>query len=341
LQKKTVTLADVAREAGIDVSTASRALAGAYGVRAHIREKVQAIAKQLQYHPNLVARGLATGRSETFGILVSDIRNPFFAEVVRGAEDAANASGYGILLCNSDLDPQKQMRYFRSLLNKRVDGILMNSVAALSRDQQKDLAGSAVPIVLLHRPSGYRCFSTVVCDNFHGGCLAGEHLVKLGHRKMAHLTSRARHGNLTERARGFLKAIKPAEPVLIRGSHSVQGGYDMAKDLLGRKTGITAIFAANDAIAFGAMRAILEAGLRIPDNISLMGFDDVEFASIVHPPLTTISQPKYEMGHAAIEILSKLVQHRDAPPEHRMFEVSMVERLSCSPGRDRSLKCLA
>ena len=146
-----VTIKDVARESGVNVSTVSRALNGEYGVHADTREHVVAVAERLRYRPNRVARGLVTGRSHTLALVVSDIRNLFFAEVARGAEDAAYRAGYDLVLCNSDLDAEKQMRYVQSLMEKRVDGILMNSVAALSKKQQEQLSGIGVPIVLLNR----------------------------------------------------------------------------------------------------------------------------------------------------------------------------------------------
>ena len=156
-----VTIKDVARESGVNVSTVSRALNGEYGVHPDTREHVAAVARRLRYRPNRVARGLVTGRSHTLALVVSDIRNPFFAEVARGAEDAAYRAGYDLVLCNSDLDAEKQMRYAQSLMEKRVDGILMNSVAALSKKQQEQLAGLGVPIVLLNRAAPRGAFSTV------------------------------------------------------------------------------------------------------------------------------------------------------------------------------------
>src|SRR5579862_1986741 len=146
-----VTIKDVARESGVNISTVSRALNGEYGVHRETRKQVLAVANRLHYRPNRVARGLVTGRSNTLALVVSDIRNPFFAEVARGAEDAARAAGCDLILCNSDLDARKQLEYVHSLLEKRVDGILMNSVSALSRAQQKDMAACPVPIVLLNR----------------------------------------------------------------------------------------------------------------------------------------------------------------------------------------------
>src|ERR1700687_5225790 len=164
-----VTIKDVARESGVNISTVSRALNDGYGVNEQTRENVIAVAARLNYRPNRIARGLVTGRSHSLGLIVSDIRNPFFAEVARGAEDAARSGNYDLVLCNSDLDADKQMQYVRSLLEKRVGGILMNSVAMLNREQRAQLAASALPVVLLNRPASNRTFSTVCADNETGG----------------------------------------------------------------------------------------------------------------------------------------------------------------------------
>ena len=197
-------------------------LTAAYGVREATRKKVLAAAERLNYRPNRIAKGLATGRSHTLAMVISDIRNSFFAEVARGAEDAAYKAGYELVLCNSDLSPSKQMRYVHSLLEKQVEGIVMNSVARLSREEQEELGRYGVPIVLLNRPpAGNDCLSTVVADNYEGGLLAGRYLVDLGHRVIAHLTGPREHGNFSERTRGFQKAADSAEPkvtpLIIRG----------------------------------------------------------------------------------------------------------------------------
>jgi LacI family transcriptional regulator len=330
-----VTIKDVARESGVNVSTVSRALNGEYGVHAETREMVTAVARRLGYRPNRVARGLVTGRSHTLGLVVSDIRNQFFAEVARGAEDAAYRAGHDLILCNSDLDPEKQMLYVQSLLEKRVDGILMNSVSVLSRAQQEQLAAMGVAIVLLNRAAPRAVFSTVCADNQTGGRIAGDYLLRLGHRHIAHLTGPRHHGNMTERAKGFLRALatgaQPVTPIILYGKNNFAGGYEMGRELLASNPEITAIFAANDTMAFGAIRALTEAGRRIPADISVIGFDDIELSSIVNPPLTTIHQPKYEIGAAAVEIL---LRHADRKkphaPEHRVFDVRLVERQSCT-----------
>jgi DNA-binding LacI/PurR family transcriptional regulator len=329
-----VTLKQVALEAGVDMATVSRALNGSYGVKTETRQRVLAVAKKLKYVPNRIATGLATGRSHIMAIVVSDIRNPFFAEVTRGAEDEAYEAGYDLVLCNSDLNPVKQIHYFRSLLEKRVEGIIMNSVATLSRTFQEELSRCGVPIVLLNQLPGVLGFSTVIPDNFEGGMLAGTYLSRLGHRVIGQITGPPKHGNFRERTRGFLKACdaasKKVKTIVIHGHQSSQGGYEMMKKLLAKHRDVTAIFAGNDAIAFGAIRAAAESGLSVPGDMSIIGFDDVEFAGVVRPPLSTIHCPKYEMGKAAVEILLRhAMRPKSWSPEHRIFGVRLIERESC------------
>jgi LacI family transcriptional regulator len=265
--------------------------------------------------------------------VVSDIRNPFFAEVARGAEDAACLAGYDLILCNSDLDPEKQMRYIQTLVEKRVDGILMNSVASLTRAQQQQLSALGVPIVLLNQAAPRSAFSTVCADNLSGGSIAAEYLLRLGHRHIAHLTGR--QGNMTPRARGFVRTLasarNPVVPIVLHGRNNFQAGIELAKKLLAEHPEITAISCANDMMAFGVIRALMEAGRRIPEDVSVIGFDNLELSAIVHPPLTTIHQPKYEIGQAALEILLRLTAREGhKSPEHRLFGVHLVERQSCA-----------
>lgn len=332
-----VTLKDIARAAGVNASTASRCLSGFQGVNEGTRQRVIQVAAAMKYRPNRVARGLVTGRSHTIALLISDIRNPFFAELARGAEDAANAAGSDLILCNSDFDAEKQMKYLRSLSEKRVDGILMNSVASLRREQLRQLADLHLPIVLLNKPEIRTEFCTVCADNFEGGRLAGAHLAQLGHRKIAHITGPKHHGNLTERLGGFLAAMKSARlpaPLVLHGQNSFSGGYDLARTVFAKHPEITAIFAGNDAMAFGVGRAAAELNLQFPRDMSLIGFDDVDLAQVVSPPLTSIHAPKYEIGQVAVETLLKIVGRGGAGPhEQRILGVKLVVRKSCGPPR--------
>lgn len=327
-----VTLKDVAREAGYDVSTVSRALSGAYGVHNSTRAQVLAVAERLGYRPNRIAQGLATGRAGAVGLLISDLRNPYFVEVARGAEDAAYAAGLDLMLCHSNLDPEKQARYVRSLIENRVNGIIMNLVAPLSRKQQEDLVRHSIPVVLFNRVSRDLPFSTVLPDNSHGGYLAGRYLLDLGHRSIGVLAGPRQHANPQERYSGFLDAVREKHGTVaaLHGFHEQKQAFELTKRLLADNPGITAIFAVNDTMAFGAVQAIMEAGLGIPADISLIGFDDVELSSIIHPPLTTVHVPQYEMGKAAVEIVLRQSKPRGpAVPEHRVFGVRLIERQSC------------
>jgi DNA-binding LacI/PurR family transcriptional regulator len=328
-----VTIKDVARESGVNTSTVSRALNNIYGVNDNTRQHVLEVAARLNYRTNQVARGLVTGHSHTIGLVVSDIRNPFFADVARGAEDAAYHAGCDLVLCNSDLNAEKQMGYFDSLLAKRVDGVVMNSVAALSRAQQDRLWAAGVPIVLLNRSSDYRRFSSVLGDNLAGGEIAAKYLINLGHTRVGHITGPRGHGNLTDRAKGFLKAFQDRDlpdPEVVCGEHTFAGGYESANKLLRPDRKITAIFSGNDVLAFGCIRAAIEKGIRIPDSLSIVGFDNVEMSQITNPPLTTIDQPKYEIGKAAVEMLLNIMSKPGVPePEHRMIGVRLIERQSC------------
>jgi DNA-binding LacI/PurR family transcriptional regulator len=331
-----ITIKDVARESGVNTSTVSRALNNGYGVNDETRRHVLEVAARLNYRTNQVARGLVTGRSQTIGLIVSDIRNPFFAEVARGAEDAAYRAGHDLVLCNSDLKAEKQMGYFDSLLAKRVDGIVMNSVAVLSRAQQDQLWAAGVPIVLLNRSSAYRRFSSVLGDNLQGGEIAGKYLIDLGHTKVAHITGPRAHGNFGDRVKGFLKAFHDKglpEPEIIYGEHTFAGGYESTNQLLRSDRRITAIFAGNDVIAFGCIRTAIEKGIRIPNDLSIIGFDNVEMSQITSPPLTTIDQPKYEIGKAAIEmLLNMMAKDGIREPEQRVIGVRLIERKSCGRG---------
>jgi DNA-binding LacI/PurR family transcriptional regulator len=328
LQRTGVTIKDVAREAGVNVSTASRALAGSYGVHRATRERILRIAEALHYQANSIARGLVTGRSKTLGLLISDIRNPFFAEVARGVEDSADAAGYQVFVCNADLDATKQMRYFQALRARNVDGVIMNSISNLTAAQRDELARAGIPVVLLNRPGGKGTgFSIVSSDNRAGGQLAASYLIRLGHRAIGHVTGPREHGNLSMRCKGFLGVCEKAgiAPAVLYGEHTYEGGLQLTRKLLNRNAAITAMFAANDVMAFGALRAIVEMGRRAPDDVSVIGFDDLQLSCAITPGLTTIRQPMYEIGRAAAQILLS----SSTLPEQRVFGVTLVERQSC------------
>jgi DNA-binding LacI/PurR family transcriptional regulator len=338
--KMAVTLKDISREAGVDIATASRALNDSYGVRKETRQRVLKIAKRLNYRVNLMAKGLAEGKSRTLGVLVAAIGDPSILEQVRGVEDAAYAAGYQIVLCNSYLDSKREAMQLHSLLDKRVEGILIHSVERLTKSEIKELIDSKVPVVLFYQIPGTSDFSSVCMNQLEGGMLAARHLVELGHRRIAYLSGPRGHGNFTQRIKGFQKVIMSSErairPIIMHGQPDFDGGYRMANELLRKNPEVTAIFAANDMTAFGIANAVFEAGLSIPEDISLVGFDNVELAKIVRPPLTTVHHPKYEMGQAAVDILLNLARTGSLKVrEHREFGIQLVTRASTCPPKKR------
>jgi DNA-binding LacI/PurR family transcriptional regulator len=327
------TLKDVARESGFDVSTVSRCLNQKTYVHPETRDRILAAAERLNYLPNRLARGLVTGASHTLGLIISDIRNPFFAEVARGVEDAAYSAGFDLVVCNSDLHPEKQNRYIKSLTSKGVDGLIVNWAARLDAETEDWLQSYGIPIVLLSSPVGVHKLSTVSVDNEQGGFLVGSYLLKLGHRRLALLTGPEDQSRIAARQNGFLKAIESSagkvSAVVLHGDQNFLGGYRMAWRLISDHPEITAVFTHNDVMAFGALKAFAEVGRRVPDDISIVGFDNVEISQMLQPALTTINQPKYDIGKAAVEVLLTLRGTPKPPnPIHRVFGVNLVERQS-------------
>lgn len=326
-----VTLQSVAKAAGVTIATASRSLNDLYGVHPETRARVLRMAEKMHYTPNQFARGLVTGRSNMIGLIVSDVRNSYFAEVARGVEDAALEAGRDVMLCNSDLNAERQMKLILSLLDKRAEAIIMNSVATLSSKDQMQIAAAGVPIVLLNRTGEHTRFSTVSADNEKGGALAAEYLISNGHKNVINLTGPRRHTNLARRSAGFLAVmnrLRGAKVNTVHAIHTLEGGYEAGREFFRNLNGATAVFAGNDAMAFGVMRAAIELNFNIPKDISLIGFDDVELASLSFPPLTTIHQPKYEAGRAAFEIVNQLLNSKKRTPRHQVLDVNLVERSS-------------
>lgn len=329
-----VTLKDVAEACGVNISTVSRSLNNRYGIDAETRARVLEVAEKLNYRRNRMASGLATGKSNTFGLIISDVRNPYFAEFARSVEGAAFDAGYDLILCNCANDVEKQMHYFRSLADKMVDGVMFSIVGAFGKKNQGEILESGIPTLLLSRPPGKSSFSTLTDDNSKGAAMAGEYLINLGHRKIGHLTGSRSHGNLAARAKSFCQTLEQSgiKPTVVSGNPTYRGGFEMTLQLLEQSPDLTAIFAANDTIAFGALQALAQLGKRVPDDISLIGFDNIEISGIVRPPLTTLSVPIKEKGAIAVEMLLQLANKKSEDKfgvDHRVLDVTLIERESC------------
>jgi DNA-binding LacI/PurR family transcriptional regulator len=331
-----VTIKDVAREAGVSLGTASQALRDSPAVRETTRRRVLAVSKRLRYQPSALARGLVTRRTHTVGLLISDISNPFFIRAVRAVEDVAQENGYNVILCNTDEDPTKEKRYLRVLVEKRVDGIILATTAG-SLQSVRDVRWRRIPLVLFDRELPRVSVDTVKVDSVLGGRLATEYLLSLGHRRIAIIHGPVVRSTGAERLRGYLLALRAAglrpEPALIReGNFKQDSGRELTRKLLDLSPRPTALFCTNNLMTVGAIQTLQEQGVRIPADLSLVGYDDMEWWTLTHPPLTTVGQPVYDLGREAMCLLLAQI---GANSRHRAQRVilkpELVTRESCRP----------
>ncbi len=346
MPRRSVTLREVARRARVSVSTAARALGGYGYVSSSTRERVLRAARELDYHPNAIARSMIKGRTHTLGVVVSDSANPFFAAVVRGIEDVALPHGYGILLCNADEDPRKEAMYVGMLRQKRVDGVIVSPSDA-SSGALPSLLASGVPLVQVDRRAPGLPADAVVCDNRAGVRAAVEHLVSLGHRHIALIGGPRRLYTGRERTRAFQAALRrlglPSRSSwLLEGTFKVDSGYELAGKLLETRPRPTAVFVANNLMTIGALLRFREEGVRIPQDMAVVGFDDMDWAPILTPPLTAVAQPTFDLGRTAARLLLERILDPALPPRVVVLPPRLVVRESCgaalrrapSPGRE-------
>lgn len=321
---------DVAEQAGVSVTTVSHVINETRPVSDELRVRVVSAMEQLRYKPNRLARSLRQGRTYTIGMIVPDSTNPFFAEIARGIEDTTFGYRYSLILCNSDGDLEKELFYINHLAEKQVDGILFIA-AGVSTDHIGMLLRRQIPVVVVDRNLSDVAVDAVLTDNRGGGYLATKYLVELGHRRIACITGPSDVTPSAERVAGYRQALQEAgipadEELVIRGNFDYESGYAAAETLLSLSPRPTAIFACNDLMAVGVLSAANRHGLRIPDDLSVIGFDDVRLASFTVPLLTTVGQPKHEIGVLAATWLLERIEQPDQPPRKRMLDVSLKVR---------------
>jgi DNA-binding LacI/PurR family transcriptional regulator len=330
------TIVDVARAARVSTATVSRALNGTGQVAPQTRRRVEAAVRELGYEPNRIARSLVMNTTHTIALLLPDISNPFFPDLVKGVQLLAEERRYALLLANTGADPGKEREYLRTLRGKLVDGIILVGLA-LSGSDIAEALGPGVPVVALDRSIDVPDASLVQVDHRGGARRATSHLLELGHRLVAHVTG-PRHLRLTaERVAGYREALADAgAPVeaglVVPADFTEDGGYAAIDGLLGRGARFTAVFAANDLSAIGTMAALKRLGLRVPEDVSVVGFDDIHLSAYTSPPLTTMRQPTYEMGRRSAELLIGAIEAGSAAAgETITFDAELVVRGSTSP----------
>jgi LacI family transcriptional regulator len=347
------TLTDVARAAGVSRATAARALGGYGSVSADARERVEAAAAQLRYQPNEVARSMITGTTGTLGVVISDIELGFFAQVVRGIADAAKAKGFEVIVANTDEDLVKEQAAVRVLVSKRVDGLIVVPAAPADTAHLEDAQDRGVPVILLDRGAALPRFDTVVVDNERGARNAVNLLVRLGHRRIAILVEGATARSAAEikagptptgvltstlRQAGWAAALGAAripvtDALIRRSTYDRQEARAAVSAALAEPDPPTAFLATDEIMTIGAMDAILEAGLRIPEDVSLIGFDDVPWTTLVRPPLTVVAQPVHALGATATQRVLERIAGADGPPVQVVLRTSLIERGSTgAPG---------
>ncbi|MFP4345723.1 MAG: LacI family DNA-binding transcriptional regulator [Anaerolineales bacterium] len=305
------TMADVAREAGVSLMTVSRVVNNKDGVSAATRQRIQTVIDRLGYRPSDIARGLVTKRTGTLGLVVPDVSNPFFSEVARGAEHVAYAEGYNVFLCNTEEDVERELAVLKSLEEKRVDGLVLCS----SRLEESELEAAVArhpAVVLVNRRSSGSNVSAVLIDDEAGGEMATRHLLQSGHRAIGFLTGPLASHSGRRRAYGHRAALAVAEldynpDWTQRSAPTVDGGRRAARALLTAYDELTALFCYNDLVAVGALQACEELSYRVPEDITVVGCDDIPLAALITPSLTTVRGERYELGRQAMELLLRQI----------------------------------
>jgi len=328
------TIKDVAALAGISYTTVSHVVNKTRPVSEEVRLKVEAAIKSLDYVPSAVARSLKAKTTATIGLLVPNSLNPYFAELARGIEDYCERNGYCVILCNSDDNPDKQRSYLRVLLEKRIDGLIVASAGGDSGLAQ-GLAGVKTPMVIVDRGLEGVDADLVRIDHEYGAYLATRHLLELGHRDIATIGGPASTSVAQMRQAGFARALKEAgvevaPSRMLESDFTSTGGYNAASILLER-TPPSAIFAGNDMIGIGVLRAAAERNVRVPAELSVIGFDDIQMSRYVYPALTTVGQSILQLGEMAAEVLLRRIATPDLATDQRIVTPSIVLRESTAP----------
>jgi LacI family transcriptional regulator len=324
------TIRDVAKLAGVAPITVSRVINNDGYFTEETRQKVEAAVLELNYIPNSLGPSLRSKRTQTLALVLSDITNPFWTTVARGVEDAANKRGYHIIIGNTDESDQKQEEYLLFLMKKQVDGFLF---VPASYNVSTTLQKRHVPFVVLDRRFPSKEIDSVRCDSVGGAYGLTKHLLDLGHRHIALITGRENHTTASDRVEGYLKALSEAgisdTGQIIWGEYTQQSGYDNTVQIIHSQPRPSAIFAANNFIAIGMMRALRDARLRVPEDMSVVAFDDLPAAITIDPFFTVAAQPAYEMGQKATELLLSRLEN-NGPQDHQeiVLPVEIIARKS-------------
>lgn len=337
------TIYDVARAAGVSPATVSRVLNGHRRVNAQLAAKVRDAAERLGYRPNAVARNLRRSSTTLWAVVISDIENPFFTSLVRGVEDVAQPAGYSVVLCNSDEDPAKEAAYVAAVLSEQMAGVIISP--SDRAENLTHLHESGTPMVLIDRKVDGLRVDSVLVDNEHGSAEATRHLIAGRYEHIACITGPRKVSTASGRLSGYRRALReagiPFDRELVRHADFREaGGFAAMRSLLDGRPAPGAVFVANNLMAVGALECLAARGLRVPEDIGIVGFDDIPWADLVRPSLTTVVQPTYELGRtAALLLLDRISSPTRAPslvtlPTELRVRDSSAPRLAAVAGQN-------
>jgi len=330
-------MVDVAERAGVSVTTVSHVINKTRYVAPETRRRVLEVIRELGFYKDAHARRLARGRSDFYGLIVSDIQNPFFPEIIKSFESAALERGFDLFLCNTDYDPGRTEGAVRKMIENNVRGVAVMT-SEMTRDLAADLTANQVAVVFLDVGSVQRYVSNIRVDYARGIGQAIDHLFRMGHREFAFIAGPQRLRSAVIRREAFIDALRerdlPADRV-VEGNHKVDGGVAAVQSLLARPRVATAILCSNDLTAIGALHALRRAGVQVPQDVSVVGFDDVDFSSFAVPPLTTISLSRQRLGQLAFQALENILKFRRRMGAEYVVETELVVRQSAAaPGKE-------
>ncbi|TDC21611.1 LacI family transcriptional regulator [Micromonospora sp. 15K316] len=311
------TIYDVARQAQVSPATVSRVLNGRTTVDPAMAARVHQAMRDLDYRPNAVARNLRLSQTSLWAVIISDIGNPFFTSMVRGVEDVAQSAGYSVVLCNSDEDPEKESRYIAAALAERMAGVIISTSGRSTAINR--LVEARIPVVAIDRQLRGVTIDTVLVDNVQGAEMATTHLLDNGYRRVACITGPRRISTAAQRLRGYQRALRAGghevNDSLVRyADFREEGGYQAMASLLDSDNPPDSVFATNNLMTVGAVECLVDRGIRVPAAFGVVGFDDIPWAHLVKPSLSTVSQPTYDLGRAAAVLLTERIANPARSP---------------------------
>ncbi|PGN53193.1 LacI family transcriptional regulator [Priestia megaterium] len=325
------TIRDVATKAGVSAATVSRIINNKGQATPETIARVHAIIKELGYKPNVVARSLTSRKSNTIALLVPTISNPFFPELARGVEDVANSHGLNIFLCNTDDEREKVSNYLVSLRERYVDGVIINSLN-LTNEDLEELHSNGIPTITLDRTFSNHEFSSISVKHRIGAQLATKHLIDIGCKRIGLIRGPEDDFTAVQRMWGYRDYVKEFDwfdqSWIALGDFSVKSGYLCMKELFQRHPDIDGVFASNDLMAIGLLKAAHEWGRKVPDELAIIGFDGIDMSQYTNPPISTIKQPSYEMGKMAMEELLRLIRKPESDSNKIELDVELILRES-------------